>query len=157
MNVTIQHQEEIRFSARVGRHEVAIDLPEIHGGQDSGMAPPQLFVAALGGCAGVYVADYCDSQGIDYQGMRIELDWSMVERPRRIGSVRVRIELPETALSQAQTDGIRRSVLGCLLQNTLAQPPHFDADIVDDTDDARAPQPRPWCDSGACCRPVSLA
>jgi uncharacterized OsmC-like protein len=95
MSITIQHHEDVRFSAHVGRHQVSIDLPESHGGQDSGMAPPQLFVAALGACAGVYAADHCDSQGIGYQGMRIELDWEIRDRPRRIGGVRVRIELPE--------------------------------------------------------------
>jgi len=53
MSITIQHHEDVRFSAHFGRHQVSIDLPESHGGQDSGMTPPHLFVAALGACAGV--------------------------------------------------------------------------------------------------------
>jgi putative redox protein len=159
MSITIQHHEDVRFSARFGRHEVAIDLPESHGGQDSGMAPPQLFVAALGACAGVYTADHCDSQGIGYQGMRIELDWEIRDRPRRIGGVRVRIELPGGGLTPAQIDGICASVADCLLHNTLAHPPRFDIEVS--TRDAAPPAlptrpPSPvaaGCETGACCRP----
>jgi uncharacterized OsmC-like protein len=84
MGITIEHQKEVRFRARFGEHQVTIDLPESHGGQGRGMAPPQRFIAALGGCAGVYVADFCDSQGLDYQGLRLNVDWDYEDRPRRI-------------------------------------------------------------------------
>ena len=109
------------------------------------------FIAALGACAGVYTADYCDSQGIDCRGMRIHLDWDVHDRPRRIGSVRVRIDMPDAALSPAQVDGIRRSVDECLLHNTLAHQPQFAVEV------SVAPDPVPAaavrCESGACCRP----
>jgi hypothetical protein len=134
MSITIQHHEDVRFSAHFGRHQVSIDLPESHGGQDSGMTPPHLFVAALGACAGVYAADHCDSQGIGYQGMRIEL--------------------PEGGLTQAQIDGIRASVSDCLLHNTLAHPPQFDVEVT--ARDPALPTHLPaaaGCETGACCRP----
>lgn len=154
MSITIQHHEDVRFSAHFGRHQVSIDLPESHGGQDSGMTPPHLFVAALGACAGVYAADHCDSQGIGYQGMRIELDWEIRDRPRRIGGVRVRIELPEGGLTQAQIDGIRASVSDCLLHNTLAHPPQFDVQVTARNPDLLTHVPAAAvCETGACCRP----
>ena len=81
MTITIEHQEDVRFKARAGDHRVTIDLPESHVGGDGGMTPPQLFVSAVGACAGVYTADYCDNQGIDYRGMRITADWEVRERP----------------------------------------------------------------------------
>lgn len=151
MSITIEHHEDVRFTAHAGPHCVTIDLPVSHGGSDGGMTPPQLFVAALGACAGVYTADYCDSQGIDCRGMRIHLDWEVHDRPRRIGAVRVRIEVPDTALSSSQVNGIRRSVGECLLHNTLAHPPRFEVEV------SAAPKPAPvaavLCESGACCRP----
>lgn len=151
MSITIEHHEDVRFTARAGQHHVTIDLPVSHGGSDGGMTPPQLFISALGACAGIYTADYCDSQGIDYRGMRIHLDWDVHDRPRRIGSVRVRIEMPDAALTQAQVDGIRRSVDDCLLHNTLAQHPHFDVEVAAAPD--LAPAAAVVCESGACCRP----
>lgn len=58
---------------------MTIDLPKSLGGQGRGMAPPHLCIAALGGCAGVCVADFCDSQGIDYRGMRLNVWIAMAE------------------------------------------------------------------------------
>ena len=151
MQIAIHHPEDVRFSATCGEHEVAIDLPLSHGGSNAGMTPPQLFVAALGGCAGVYVADYCDSQGIDYRGMRLMLDWQTVERPRRIGGVRLRLELP-CELTPEQHAGLRSSVQQCLLHNTLAQKPAFDIDVVATEAVAPAAMAAARCDDGACCR-----
>jgi|LNFM01.1.fsa_nt_gb uncharacterized OsmC-like protein len=151
MSITIEHHEDVRFTAHAGKHQVTIDLPSSHGGSDGGMSPPQLFISALGACAGVYTTDYCDSQGIDYRGMRIHLDWDVHDRPRRIGSVRVRIEMPDAALSQLQVEGIRRSVNECLLHNTLAQHPVIDIEIAAAAEPALAAAV--VCESGACCRP----
>jgi ribosomal protein S12 methylthiotransferase accessory factor len=155
MSIMIQHHEDVRFSAHFGRHQVPIDLPESHGGQDSGMAPPQLFIAALGACAGVYTADHCDSQGIGYQGMHIELDWAIEDRPRRIGSVRVRIRLPDAALAPAQRAGIQASVQDCLLRNTLAHPPRFEVEVTGREETAAIETGSPRCDTGVCCRPAA--
>lgn len=154
MPITIEHHEDVRFTAQAGQHRVTIDLPESHGGSDSGMTPPQLFISALGACAGVYAADYCDSQGIDYRGMRITLDWDVHERPRRIGNVRVHIAMPNGSLTPAQIEGIRRSVGECLLHNTLAHRPGFEIDVTHPGADAPvALPPNMPCESGVCCRP----
>jgi ribosomal protein S12 methylthiotransferase accessory factor len=121
------------------------------------MAPPQLFIAALGGCAGVYVADFCDSQGIDYQGLRLNVDWDCEDRPRRISSVHVRIELSGRSLTAAQVQGMLDAVQTCTLQNRLAHRPQrkVDSAAVGDID------PRPpldgtaaLCEDGGCCRPA---
>ena len=130
MGILIQHHEDVRFSARHGEHEVIIDLPKSHGGDNRGMSPPQLFVAALGACVGVYVVDYCDRHAISYQGMCLDPDWKYKERPRRIGSVRMRLELPSDPLTAEHEQGIRDSVQQCLLHNTLAQKPEFEVEVV---------------------------
>ena len=154
MSIMIQHHEDVRFSARCGSHHVTIDLPESHGGQDRGMTPPQLFITALGACAGVYVADYCDSQAISYQGMRLELDWNYMDRPRRIAGVRVRLELPSGPLTPDQEQGVRDSVQQCLLHNTLAHKPDFAVEFVSTGAGSEAHRvgAAARCDSGACCR-----
>jgi len=130
MSIVIQHQEDVLFNAQNGEHQVTIDLPESHGGSNRGMTPPQLFISALGACVGVYVADYCDNHAISYQGMRLHLDWKYREKPRRIGSVRVRIELPSGELAEDHNQGIQHTIEHCLLHNTLAMQPEFLVDIV---------------------------
>jgi len=130
MSIVIQHHEDVRFSAHHGDHQVTIDLPESHGGNNRGMSPPQLFVAAIGACVGVYVADYCDNHALEYQGMRLHLDWKYREKPRRISSVRVRVELPSGPLVAEHEQGIQNTVQQCLLHNTLAQKPEFAVHVL---------------------------
>jgi uncharacterized OsmC-like protein len=153
MSIMIQHHEDVRFSAHYGGHQVTSDLPESHGGQDRGMSPPQLFIAALGACAGVYVADYCESEGIPFQSMRLELDWNYKERPRRIAGVRVCIELPSGALTPDHEWGIQDSVQRCLLHNTLAHQQDFTVEVVSaDNATAFSGGTRGSCSTGVCCR-----
>ncbi len=94
------------------------------------MSPPQLFVASLGACVGVYVAGYCDRHSISYQNMRLTLDWKYKDHPRRIGNVLVKLELPCGPLSAESQQGIQDSVQRCLQHNTLAHTPEFQVDIV---------------------------
>jgi putative redox protein len=136
MSILIEHHEDVRFSARQGNHQVTIDLPESHGGNDQGMSPPQLFVSAIGACIGVYIADYCDNHAIQYQGMRLHLDWKYREKPRRISSVRVRVELPGGMLPAEHEQGIQNTVQHCLLHNTLANKPEFVVDVLPGQDRA---------------------
>lgn len=96
----------------------------------------------------------CDSQGVDCRGRRLDVDWDVRERPRRIGHVRVRVELPHDALSPAQLDGLRASVVDCLLHKPLVHPPELVVDMVPPTSAGIAPAAAFACDSGACCRPL---
>lgn len=129
MDITIHHEDELRFRARSGKHEVVFDLPVPHGGTDQGMSPPQLFVASLGACIGVYVADYCDTAGLDYRGMKIHLDWAMREDPRRIGRIEFRIDLPFASLSATREKAILNVARRCLLHNTLVQQPEMNVQL----------------------------
>jgi uncharacterized OsmC-like protein len=113
MSIVIQHHQDVRFSIHHGDHQVTVDLPENHGGSDRGMSPPQLFVAALGACIGVYIADYCDSQAIPYQGLQLHLDWKLRDRPRRTSHVRVRVELPSSPLAAEHEQGTAYGTVCC--------------------------------------------
>ena len=91
MQLTITHEEELRFAAHSGEHRLVIDLPEPLGGTGRGMTPPQLFVASLGACLGVYIVDYCETIGVPSQGLRVQMHWEQSERPKRIGRIRAEI------------------------------------------------------------------
>lgn len=123
MKLTINHQDELRFNACNGSHNVTIDLPIHSGGTDQGMTPPDLFVSALGSCMGVYVVDYCERVNIPYDGLCIHLDWKVSEGPKRIGKVNADIELPFVSMTPEHEAGLREATERCLLHNTLHQAP----------------------------------
>ncbi|HJW82526.1 MAG TPA: OsmC family protein [Acidiferrobacterales bacterium] len=129
MQLTITHEEELRFSAHNDDHRLVIDLPEPLGGTGQGMTPPQLFVASLGACLGVYVVDYCETVGVPSQGLKIQMHWEQSDRPKRIGRIRAEIELPEGDVTPARLAAIRRVAEQCLLHNTLKEAPAFDIEI----------------------------
>jgi putative redox protein len=125
MQLTITHEEELRFAAHSGEHRLMIDLPEPLGGTGRGMTPPQLFVASLGACLGVYIVDYCETIGVPSQGLRVQMHWEQSERPKRIGRIRAEIEMPEGGVAPARLAAIRRVAEQCLLHNTLKDAPQF--------------------------------
>lgn len=129
MKLTITHEDELRFNANCGIHNVTVDLPIHSGGTDQGMTPPDLFVSALGSCIGVYIVDYCERVDIPHEGLRIHLEWKVSERPKRISKLNADVELPMVALSPELEAGLRQATEQCLLHNTLNQAPSLNLNI----------------------------
>lgn len=125
MQLTITHEEELRFAAHSGDHRLVIDLPEPLGGTGRGMTPPQLFVASLGACLGVYIVDYCETVGVPSQGLRVQMHWEQSGSPKRIARIRAEIEMPGEGIAPARLAAIRRVAEQCLLHNTLKEAPEF--------------------------------
>jgi uncharacterized OsmC-like protein len=63
-------------------------------GSDQGPTPPDLFVASLGSCVGVFVANYCRNAGTDVTDLSVDVAYAKAEDPTRLTNVRVRINLP---------------------------------------------------------------
>jgi putative redox protein len=125
----IKHQGGMKFAARTREHEIVGDLPEDQGGHDAGMTPPEWFLASLGACIGVYMANFCKFKELPYEGMEVEIDLEKAADPPRIGSIRCAIHMPP-----GFPDNMRESALKvakqCLIHNTLHHTPHVDIDYV---------------------------
>ncbi len=143
MQLTITHEEELRFAAHVAahgsEHSLVIDLPIPHGGTNRGMTPPQLFIASLGACIGVYVVDYCETVNVPSQGLKVLMHWEQSDRPKRIARIRAEIVMPEEGIQPERMAAIRRVAEQCLLHNTLKNAPEFTIDFTP----GGAPSPSP--------------
>ena len=102
--------------------EAVTDQPRDQGGDDTAMTPTELFVAALGSCAGVYVLNFAKRHYIPVDGMTIQVEYTYAERPRRVGSVEVRVKMPKRADQQYRAP-LQRAAEQCLVHNSLRQPP----------------------------------
>ncbi len=60
-----------RVDTQIGRHAIRTDQPVEGGGEDSAPPPFHLFLAAIGTCAGIYVAGFCEKRGLPTEGIRI--------------------------------------------------------------------------------------
>lgn len=56
-----------------GRHELVADEPASLGGQDAGMAPFDLYLAALAACTAITLRMYAEKKGWDLGEFRAEL------------------------------------------------------------------------------------
>ena len=69
----ITHVGGVQFAAQVRSHRVLVDQPLRGGGADAGPSPIELLGVSLGTCVALYVQQFCQSRGLPYDGMRVEL------------------------------------------------------------------------------------
>ena len=129
MGMTVTHREGLRFSALARGHEVISDQPSGKGGTDQGMTPPELLMASLGACIGVYVVEFAERHHLPHQGLTVDLDWERAEDPTRIARVKVQVRLPGE-VSEDFRKALHRVAEQCLIHNTLRSGPEVTITIT---------------------------
>ena len=61
--ITVNREDNLKFSIQVRGHEVASDMSAKDGGQDAGPSPVELFGGSLGACIAMMVQSYCNRHG----------------------------------------------------------------------------------------------
>jgi len=113
-----------RVDAHVGAHVVRTDQPKDNGGDDTAASPFELFLAAIGTCAGIFVQGFCAKRGISHEGIRI------VERPHldsvtgTLKSVDLSIEVP-SSFPEKYRDALVRVADQCSVKKAIQAQPTF--------------------------------
>jgi len=124
--VQIKHTHGSQFIASSREHRVIIDQPVSAGGTDEGFTPPEMFIASLGSCIGVYVVDFCARHGIPNEGLSINMSWRQAsDPPNRIGKIEADVRLPGE-VSPAHKQAILRVAQACLIHNTISHSPQVE-------------------------------
>ena len=118
--MVISHEGGLKFAAQVRSHRIMVDQPERGGGEDAGPTPIELLGVALGTCIALYVQQFCQSRGLPYEGMRVEVEQHGAQNPSRVGEFAVRVMMP-TELSEPHAALLERVVRSCPAHNTLHQ------------------------------------
>lgn len=116
--MVITHEGGQRFVAQVRSHRIVVDQPSHAGGDDAGPMPIELLGASLGTCIALYVKQFCQSRGLSYDGMRVELEQHGAQNPNRIGEFVVRVVLP-AKLPEHYAQLLERVAKSCPAHNTL--------------------------------------
>jgi len=128
MEVLIEHLGSVQFQIQARQHKIASDQPRENGGFDEGMTPPELFLAALGSCAGFYAAQYLKKRKLASEGTRVRVTADKLPGPARLDNFRIAVETP-LEIGEADRKGVEDAVHHCLIHNTLLQPPRIAIDI----------------------------
>lgn len=125
MEVKVKHVGDMKFVVGARRHTLVSDQPTEFGGNDEGMTPPELFLAALGSCAAFYAAAYLKKKGLAKDGVEVRVLAEKAGPPARLADFKIAVDLP-LALSEADRGGVERAVHHCLIHQTLMNPPKVD-------------------------------
>lgn len=128
MEVTVSHGSGVRFTIRARSHSVLCDQPIENGGDDSGMTPPELLLAALGSCAAYYAAEYLRTRDLAPGGVEVSVSAEKLQTPARLGNFRVHVVSP-VVLTGEQRQAMMRCVHHCLVHNTLRNPPEIEIEL----------------------------
>jgi len=114
VRLTVQHVDGARFLATVGQHTAVVDAAPEDGGGGTAMSAPQLFAAAVGACILEFVANSCRLRKVPLDHLGLEMDFEILERPLRIGSMEVFLQMePEPP------EAVKRRLLGVARHATL--------------------------------------
>ena len=127
MEMIVKHKGGMKLVVDTGRHKIVSDQPD-KGGKDEAPTPPELFIASPATCAGVYAIFYCQRHKIPYEGLEIKTKWEKEQSPLRIGSVLMRISLPDGCPDEHK-EKLHSMMEKCMVHNSLKIPPMVEIEI----------------------------
>src|SRR5512147_2076692 len=83
-----------RVDAQFNGFTIRTDQPAEVGGAGSAPEPFDLFLASIATCAGIYVKGYCDTRGIETDGLALEMQVERDPALRRITRLVLDFTLP---------------------------------------------------------------
>jgi ribosomal protein S12 methylthiotransferase accessory factor len=118
-----------RVDAQVGKHLVHTDQPVSNGGEDTASSPFELFLAAIGTCAGIFVQGFCAKRGLPTEGIRIR------ERVHHgddgaLAGVDLDIEVP-ASFPEKYREALVRVADQCSVKKAIQAQPRFQVRTVE--------------------------
>lgn len=118
-----------RVDAVVGKHVVRTDQPAAAGGEDTAPAPFSLFLAAIGTCAGIYVAGFCQKRGLPTDGIHIRQRSHFHPQTGDLVRVELDVEVPPS-FPEKYRDALVRVADQCAVKKAIQAQPVFDVKTV---------------------------
>lgn len=100
-------------------NRIITDAPTDNHGKGEAFSPTDLVATALGSCMTTIMGIAADSHDIDIKGTTVDVEKIMASDPRRIGSVRLTITMPEKGYTDKQRKILTAAAHGCPVGKTL--------------------------------------
>lgn len=97
--------------------QLLTDAPKDHGGNAEQFSPTDLFAISLGSCMATVMGLYAKNKKISLQGLKIQLEKSMANQPRRIGKIKVDIHMPD--IPNEQRAALEKAALNCPVHHSI--------------------------------------
>jgi putative redox protein len=123
MEITFDGQKKI--TAHHNGHIIRTDQPVNGGGENTAPAPFDLFLAAIGTCAGIYIKSFCDQRNIPADNIRIIQTMEYDSKKHLPGKIKLDIQLPADFPEKYKGAVISAADL-CAVKRAIADPPVFE-------------------------------
>jgi ribosomal protein S12 methylthiotransferase accessory factor len=117
-----------RVDAQVGSHVIHTDQPRNNGGEDTAPTPFQLFLAAMGTCAGIFVQGFCAKRELSMDGIRI-VETPQLDESGTLVGVDFEIQVPPT-FPEKYRDALVRVADQCSVKRAIEAQPRFEVRTV---------------------------
>ena len=118
-----------RVDMQLGQHLIRTDQPASNGGEDSAPSPFNLFVAAIGTCAGIYVLGFCQKRELPTEGIRIRQRNHFHDETGVLARVELEIEVPP-AFPEKYREALVRVADQCAVKKAIQAQPVFEVRTV---------------------------
>lgn len=115
--MVVTHEGGLKFATDIRGHRLVVDQPA-GVGNDEGPMPLELLGASIGTCVALYVQQFCATRGLQYEGMRVEVEQIGARNPSRVGVFDVRVVLREE-IPDEYAVMLERVARSCPAHNTL--------------------------------------
>jgi len=112
------------ITAHLNGHIIRTDQPVEQGGENSAPSPFELFLAAIGTCAGIYVKSFCDKRDISSEGIKIIQSADYNEETGLPTNIDLEIQLPES-FPEKYIDSVINVAELCKVKKTIISQPKF--------------------------------
>jgi ribosomal protein S12 methylthiotransferase accessory factor len=110
-------------------HVIRTDQPVDNGGEDTAPAPFDLFLAAIGTCAGIYVVGFCRKRDLPTDGIRIVQRNHLHAETGVLSRVELDIEVP-AAFPEKYREALVRVADQCAVKKAIQAQPIFEVRTV---------------------------
>ena len=110
-------------------HLIHTDQPEKNGGDDTGPAPFDLFLASIATCAGFYALRFCEKRGFPAAELAVTLEPVRDPENKRVATIRIEVHLPQ-GFPDKYHSAVLRAIDQCAVKRHIVEPPDFDVQIA---------------------------
>ena len=113
------------FKIKAKEHSFTVDMKG-----ESGAAPPDVLLASLASCIGVYLRKYAEGAKLNIEGFSVEAsaDFSK-EQPVCFRKISVNIDLKGARLDERRLQAMLSFIKNCPVHNTLENAPQIEMKI----------------------------
>ena len=109
-------------------HRIKTDQPLGNGGTDTAPAPFDLYLAAIGTCASIYVKSFCDNREIPTDKIKIIQKTEFDKETGLPVDITIDITLPED-FPEKYKDAIKVVAEKCKVKKSILSPPVFQVNV----------------------------